>query len=400
MNDKKSNALLPPGMNDILPPDAAFEARTVERLLTVFKASGYEQVKPPLIEFEDSLLGGAGAVMTQRTFRLMDPVSQAMLGLRADMTLQVARIATTRLAHEPRPLRLCYAGQVLQVSGSQLRPERQVGQAGVELIGSHSPQADAEVIGLAHEALSALGIEALSVDLNLPTLVDEVVNGLGLDAAAGAGARSALDRKDSGELAAVAGPGGALLTSLLKASGPADKALAALDKIDLPANARDAYQRLQEVVALLKGVAPELRITIDPVENRGFEYHTGVTFVLFAIGVRGELGRGGRYLAGGGANGTTASSARHAPDDAEPATGFTLFMDTVLGTLSPDPDPRRIYLPLAASAADRMALKAEGWIIVAALEAAGDDEAQAARLGCSHILNDGNPLPVSGAKGG
>ena len=80
-------------MNDILPPDAAFEARTVERLLTVFKASGYEQVKPPLVEFEDSLLGGAGAAMTQQTFRLMDPVSQAMLGLRADMTLQVARIA-------------------------------------------------------------------------------------------------------------------------------------------------------------------------------------------------------------------------------------------------------------------------------------------------------------------
>jgi ATP phosphoribosyltransferase regulatory subunit len=228
-------------------------------------------------------------------------------------------------------------------------------------------------------------------------LVDEVINGLGLDAAAGARARAALDSKDSGELTAVAGPGGALLTSLLEAAGPADKALVALDKIDLPANARDAYQRLQEVVALLKGVAPDIRMTIDPVENRGFEYHTGVTFVLFATGVRGELGRGGRYLAGGGANGTTASSARHAPDDAEPATGFTLFMDTVLGALSPDPNPRRIYLPLAASTADRMALKAEGWIIVAALEAATDDEAQAVRLGCSHILSNGNPLPVSGA---
>lgn len=384
-------------MNDILPPDAAFEARIVERLLTVFKSSGYEQVKPPLLEFEDSLLGGAGAAMTNQTFRLMDPVSQAMLGLRADMTLQVARIATTRLAHEPRPLRLCYAGQVLVVSGSQLRPERQVGQAGVELIGSQSPRADAEVIGLAHEALSAIGIEGLSVDLNLPTLVDEVVNGLGIEAAA---VRSALDRKDAGELAALAGVGGALLTSLLKATGPADATLAALGTMDLPAAARAACQRLAEVVALVKDAAPEISITIDPVENRGFEYHAGVTFVLFAMGVRGELGRGGGYLAGGGVNGTTASSARIAHDGAEPATGFTLFMDTVLGALTPDQSAKRIYLPLATSAADRRALKAEGWIGVAGLEAVDDEEAEAARLGCSHVLSGGKPRPVKGTKGG
>ncbi|MEE8283891.1 MAG: ATP phosphoribosyltransferase regulatory subunit [Alphaproteobacteria bacterium] len=397
MNDQPPNALLPPGMNDILPPDAAFETRIVERLLAVFKGSGYEQVKPPLLEFEDSLLGGAGAAMTNQTFRLMDPVSQAMLGLRADMTLQVARIATTRLAHEPRPLRLCYAGQVLVVSGSQLRPERQVGQAGVELIGSQSPRADAEVIGLAHEALSAIGIEGLSVDLNLPTLVDEVVNGLGIEAAA---VRSALDRKDAGELAALAGVGGALLTSLLKATGPADATLAALGTMDLPAAARAACQRLAEVVALVKDAAPEISITIDPVENRGFEYHAGVTFVLFAMGVRGELGRGGGYLAGGGVNGTTASSARIAHDGAEPATGFTLFMDTVLGALTPDQSAKRIYLPLDSSAADRRALKAEGWIGVAGLEAVDDEEAEAARLGCSHVLSGGKPRPVKGTKGG
>jgi len=397
MNDQPPNALLPPGMNDILPPDAAFETRIVERLLTVFKSSGYEQVKPPLLEFENSLLGGAGAAMTLQTFRLMDPVSQAMLGLRADMTLQVARIATTRLAHEPRPLRLCYAGQVLVVSGSQLRPERQVGQAGVELIGSQSPQADAEVIGLAHEALSAIGIEGLSVDLNLPTLVDEVVDGLGIEATA---VRSALDRKDAGELAALAGVDGALLTSLLKATGPADTTLAALGTMDLPAAARAACQRLAEVVALVKDAAPEISITIDPVENRGFEYHAGVTFVLFAMGVRGELGRGGRYLAGGGVDGTTASSARIAHDGAEPATGFTLFMDTVLGTLTPDQSAKRVYLPLDSSAADRRALKAEGWIGVAGLEAVDDDQGEAARLGCSHVLSGGKPRPVKGTKGG
>ena len=106
---------------------------------------GYERVKPPLVEFEENLLSGAGAAMAQDTFRLMDPISQRMIGLRADMTPQVARIAATRLANAPRPLRLCYAGQVLRVKGSELRPERQVGQVGAELIGADAAAADVEV---------------------------------------------------------------------------------------------------------------------------------------------------------------------------------------------------------------------------------------------------------------
>ncbi len=399
MTDQPSKALLPPGMNDILPPDAAFETRTVERLLAVFRGWGYQQVKPPLLEFEDSLLGGAGAAMTGQTFRLMDPVSQAMLGLRADMTLQVARIATTRLAHEARPLRLCYAGQVLQVSGSQLRPERQVGQAGVELIGSEAPEADAEAICLAHQALSGIGIEGLSVDLNLPTLVPEVIKGLDLDAAAAAKLRAALDRKDAGEVAALGGAGAALFGRLLKAAGPADAALAALADLDLPDGARSACDGLAEVVAKVQAADPEISLTVDPVENRGFEYHTGVSFVLFALGVRGELGRGGRYLAGGGDNGTTASSARITHDAAEPATGFTLFMDTVLGAVQPNPGTKRVYLPYGTASDRRRALQDEGWVTVAGLAAAADDAAEAVRLGCGYVLRNGAPEAVAGGEG-
>jgi ATP phosphoribosyltransferase regulatory subunit len=128
MNEALHPALLPLGLRDLLPPDAAIEADVMARLMGVLARHGYERVKPPLAEFEENLLGGAGAAMAKETFRLMDPVSQRMIGLRADMTPQVARIATTRLRHAPRPLRLCYAGQVLRVKGSQLRPERQVGQ--------------------------------------------------------------------------------------------------------------------------------------------------------------------------------------------------------------------------------------------------------------------------------
>src|SRR5690242_267236 len=106
-------ALLPMGLPDLLPPFAEAEAQVVARLMATLVAHGYERVKPPLLEFEETLLAGTGATMAKDTFRLMDPGSQRMIAIRADMTPQVARIAAFRLKTVPRPLRLCYAGQVL-----------------------------------------------------------------------------------------------------------------------------------------------------------------------------------------------------------------------------------------------------------------------------------------------
>ena len=156
MSDDVPNhrALLPAGLRDLLPPDAETEAASVEALMEVFAAHGYQRVKPPLLEFEDSLLAGSGAAVAEQTFRLMDPESQRMMGLRADTTPQVARIATTRLAHAPRPLRLSYAGQCLRVRGTQLAPDRQIAQAGIELIGCDNPAADAEIVLVGAEALA------------------------------------------------------------------------------------------------------------------------------------------------------------------------------------------------------------------------------------------------------
>ena len=137
MNDSPetaSLALLPAGLRDVLPADAAFESDVGRDLLAIFARHGYEQVAPPLVEFEDSFLSGTGAAMARDSFRLMDPVSQRMMVVRSDITPQVARIATTRLAGAPRPLRLAYIGQVLLARGRQLRPQRQFRQAGVELV--------------------------------------------------------------------------------------------------------------------------------------------------------------------------------------------------------------------------------------------------------------------------
>ena len=181
MSRDATRALLPAGLMDLLPPDAANAAAVVERLLTCFAGQGYDRVKPPMIEFEDSLLQGPAAPLADQTFRLMDPVSQRMMGLRADITMQVARIATTRLRKSQRPLRLAYAGDVFRVRGAQLRPERQFMQIGFELIGAPGAAADAEAILLATEALRAAGVATISVDLNLPTLVPALCHGLGID---------------------------------------------------------------------------------------------------------------------------------------------------------------------------------------------------------------------------
>ncbi|HEY1261319.1 MAG TPA: ATP phosphoribosyltransferase regulatory subunit, partial [Stellaceae bacterium] len=371
----------PAGMRDLLPPEAETEARVVAQLMATLTAHGYERVKPPLVEFEETLFAGAGAAMTTATFRTMDPASHRMIGVRADMTPQIARIAATRMGRAARPLRLSYAGQVLRVKGSEIRPERQIGQVGAELIGAAGPAADVEAIAVAGEALARIGVPALSVDITLPALVPALTEAHGIAGAQAAALRAALDHKDAAAVAAAAGAAGALFGRLLAAAGPAETALAALDRLKLPEAARGERQRLAAVLDGLRSAAPELRATVDPVENRGFEYHTGISFTFFAAGAggrgpQGELGRGGRYQAGD-------------PASPEPATGFTLYTDTILHTL-PDPTPEpRLLLPPATEAARARALREAGWITVALLEPAGDRHSQARRLGCTHILDGG-----------
>ena len=256
MTDAPHPALLPTGMHDLLPPEAEIEAQVVAQLMTTLAAHGYERVKPPLVEFEDTLFSGAGAAMATATFRMMDPASHRMIGVRADMTPQIARIAATRLGDAPRPLRLSYAGQVLRVTGSEIRPERQIGQVGAELIGAAGPAADVEAIAVAGEALAAIGVPELSVDITLPTLVPAVAEAYGIAGARAAALRAALDHKDAAAVAAVAGEAGGLFGSLLAAAGPAAVTLAVLDRLELPARARAERVRLGTVLDAPLGGGP------------------------------------------------------------------------------------------------------------------------------------------------
>ena len=380
MNEVLHPALLPLGLSDLLPPEAGVEAKVVARMMAVLESHGYERVKPPLMEFEENLLSGTGAAMAKETFRLMDPISQRMIGLRADMTTQVARIAGTRLKDAPRPLRLCYAGQVLRVKGSQVRPERQVGQVGAELIGTDSVAADLEVVALAAAALQALGIEGLSVDLTLPTLVPAFMGALAIGARAQDRLRGALDHKDAAAVAATGGRAAAVLGKLLASAGVAANTLRALEALELPPAAAEERARLVDVTNRLRTALPGLAITVDPVENRGLEYHTGVSFSFYARGVRGELGRGGRYRTGN--------------REGEPATGLTLYTDTILRGLPAQPPPRRLYLPAGIDAATAKRLRSEGWVTVAGLETVSDAVVEARRLNCGHRLEGATILAV------
>jgi ATP phosphoribosyltransferase regulatory subunit len=370
--------LLPAGLMDLLPPEAEREAALVEALMAAFADHGYERVKPPLLEFEDSLLAGSGAAVAEQTFRLMDPVSQRMMGLRADTTPQVARIAATRLGLQARPLRLCYAGQVLRVRGTQLAPERQLPQAGIELIGSAAADADAEVALVAAEALVRAGVSAVSLDITLPTMAPALLEAAGVPPGLRQRLARALDRKDAAAataLATEAGPLAAALPVLLAAAGPADGALAALASVDLPPAARAIADNAAAVIAAIRAREPGLRITLDPVEFRGFRYHVGVAFTLYGPGATGELARGGRYISA----------------NDEPATGMSLYPDAVLRAAPAAPARPRVFIPLGAPQDVVRALRTQGFATVAAL---ADTDAPGP-LRCTHILRDGAAVPFS-----
>ncbi len=382
MSEERQKALLPAGLSDLLAPEARAEAQAVERLIACCEAYGYERVKPPMLEFEESLLAGAGSAVAGETFRLMDPVSQRMLGLRADMTPQVVRIAACRMTSAPRPLRLCYAGQVLRQRGDQLRPERQFAQVGAELIGSESAAADAEVALMAADSLISLGVQDLSLDLCLPSLVTAVGKALGLPERQLRLLGEALDRKDAAAVANLAGEKAKPFLDLLASVGPLDAALPRLEALELPPAAAKQVARLSEVAAILVQAAPDLTLTIDPVEHRGHVYQIGLSFTLFGKGVRGELGRGGRYQADCLDGGS------------EPGTGFTLFTDTVMRAIELGEGPRRLYLPYGTAREAAMALREAGWATVNGLSAEADCEQEARRLRCSHLWHETEALPL------
>ena len=243
---------------------------------------------------------------------------------------------------------------------------------------------------MAVDALEGLGIEGVSVDLTVPRLIPAVLTEYDIGGACAQDIRAALDRKDPAAVAADAGPATEVLTALLAATGVAEKALDAMAAIELPDSAARERSRIADVVRLLQAAVPDIRITLDPVENRGFEYHTGIGFTIFARGVSAELASGGRYRVPNGSDGSGTDSG----SGGERATGVTLYVDTILGIVRRSVSERRIWLPAGTSPADAAALRGDGWMTVSALEDTSSPKEAARQLACSHVLGDGGPEPV------
>jgi len=370
MSKQALKALLPAGLEDLLPPEADQEDAMVRLLSDNFTSYGYQRVKPPLLEFEDSLLDGIGEAVAGQTFRLMDPISQRMMGLRADITPQVARLAATRLQDAPRPLRLMYVGEVFRVKGEQLRTNRAISTIGVELIGAaRAAKADAEVILLAAESVIALGVDSLSVDINVPPLARMICDHFDVSVKTSEELLNALNRKDANTIEKVSGQAAVFLLGLLDAAGPANVSLTKLEQLELPGESGVLGKRLKEVVGLILEEAPNLTVTVDPADSRGFEYHTGISFALFARNSRVELGIGGRYLTAGD----------------EPATGFTLSTDIVMEAAALPPLAKRLYVPFGTVSKTRKQLQGSGWVTVNGLIPEKDLLAEGVRMQCSHV---------------
>ena len=375
--DPINKSLLPSGLRDQLPPHAAHEASIVEGLINTFELSGYERVKPPLIEYEDTLFSGPGEAMVHSTFRLMDPVSQKMLGVRSDLTTQVARIASSRLGHTHHPLRLCYAGEVLRVMPDDLNPERELVQVGAELIGEDNSLADIEVIYLAYDALSNVGVQSITIDITTPALIPKLVEEIGIATEIGPKLRAALDKKDSSAIQELAGSNAGLFIGLIEAAGSWDSSVKKLKALSLPKLVSPILDRLEAVAAFIAKEDDYLQITIDPVESRGFEYYSGLGFSFFSQGVRGELGRGGRYILNDG--------------ESTGSCGFTLYMETVIRAL-PEPVSRnRLLVPHSINRDVLRSLRREGWITVSLFQQVDSLEKEAKRLNCSHIFSNNRP---------
>lgn len=358
-------ALLPSGFTDLLPPDAETEFTAISKLMNTFSGYGYSRVKPPLVEFEESLFApGPGAALSNETFRVMDPVSHRMMGVRSDITAQIARIATSRLAEEPRPLRLTYANDVLRTRGGQQRIERQFCQAGCEIIGHEGVETDTESCMVALAGLKALGVTKITMDLTMPQLTSRIFELHDIPQAQQGQIKTALGRKEQDYFKDV--DYGGIFAGLLKAGGKGAEAFDILSTLKLAESITEELDRLKQVYdGIEQGINQmgwtDIVLTVDPSETSGFEYQTGISFTVFSESVAGELGRGGRYTVHSGD-----------PDGRESATGFTLYMDTLRRAIPPLPVKKKIYVPAGTSWDVITDLRKEGWTII---RGSGQDQA-------------------------
>lgn len=372
--------LLPDGMREVLPPHAWSLEYLRRDLLDEFQRWGYELVFPPLLEHLESLLTGTGSDLEAQTFKVVDPHSGRLLGIRADMTPQLARIDAHRL-QRPRPTRLCYSGSVLHTHTQGGDGSRSPWQVGAELFGAAGPESDSEILALMLTTLKRAGATAIQLELGHVGIFRALAQQAHLDAEQEQGLFAALQRKAEPEIAARV-QALALPTALQTAfaalpelSGGPEVLLQARQYLAVGgAAALAAIDTLQQIHTYLTLHDPEVTLTFDLAELRGYHYHTGATYAAFAPGFAVELARGGRYDAVGQSFGA-----------ARPATGFSTDLHTLLKLRPLQPTPGAIYAPASTDLALWQVvaqLRQQGQRVLSALAEDGDPK----QLGCNQYL--------------
>ncbi len=323
----KNPWLLPDGVRDILPA----EAWTVERLraaaLRWLGSCGYELVRPPLVEFVDSLLTGSGEDLDLQTCKVVDHASGRMMGVRPDMTPQVARL-DARVLDLDAPARLCYAGPVLRAQTSEPGMERESLQCGAELFGSAGPRGDCEIIQVMLGMLRRLGVAAPHLDLGHVGIYRGLAAACGLSLEMRDALFDALQRKSAPDTAALLDAAGLearqreRFAALAELSGGGEVLERAAEQLgDAAPPVQHALANLRAVAEEVAALCPEVPLHIDLGELRGYRYHTGVVFAVFTPGRGNALALGGRYDDIGAAFGR-----------ARPATGFSTDLRQVAQT--------------------------------------------------------------------
>ena len=321
----KVHWLLPEGIDETVPPHAAALEKLRRQLLDMYDSWGYDLVMPPFIEFLDSLMMGAGADIDLKTFKLIDQVSGRQMGIRADMTTQVARIDAHHLENDS-PARLCYTGTVLHTKPDAFGGTRAPLQIGAELYGHSGYQSDVEVISLMLETFACAGVNNVSVDLGHVGIFRGLYQEASLDSRQESLLFDALQRKAVPEIGNLLREFNVsedlsrrilLLSDLNGSSNIIDEARQKLQGSS--AAVLEAIDYVEAVASSIKSQYPDLPIHYDLAELRGYNFHTGIVFSAYVPESGVEVARGGRYDNIGGDFGR-----------ARPATGFSTDLRNLL----------------------------------------------------------------------
>jgi ATP phosphoribosyltransferase regulatory subunit len=328
---QKDSWLLPDGIDEILPAEAKHLEQLRGRLLELFSCWGYDLVIPPFIDFLDSLLTGSGHDLDLQTFKFTDQISGKMLGIRADMTPQVARMDVHNIKHE-WPTRLCYVGTILHTRGDPLEKTRSPMQLGAELYGHAGIESDIEVIRLMLEMLAITGLQNVHLDLGHVGIYRALSKQASLSPLQESELFDVLQRKARTELAELMQSFNIdkdlknMFLKLPELNG--DKAIIAKAQAVFAKANDDVKTALADLVGIADKLAryfPSLPISFDLAELRGYHYHTGVVFAAFIPSVGREIARGGRYDNIGAIFGRD-----------RPATGFSADLKLLSSLSKPD----------------------------------------------------------------